>query len=159
MKYKKRNFSWLNKRKQKISGKIFYIIQKKPIPYSFFPMTFRPLSRSFNRIMRWNNHLEQFTVCLFRFKETNTWNRKISLLYFENNRQNLSSHLELVIFGNSQNWLFLKITSSRWQEENNRLLFSVTDIDNQAHIKSIFKFYALISFRYKHIWILLEEGN
>ena len=31
------------------------------------------------------------------------------------------------------NRLFLEITSFRWQEENNRLLFSVTGIDNQGH--------------------------
>ena len=57
--------------------------------------------------------------------------------YLENNKQNLSSHLELVIWENSQFFVcylsknkqkieyFPKITSSRWQEENNRNLFSV----------------------------------
>ena len=65
---------------------------------------------------------------------------------FENNKQNGSSHLELVISESGQffayylskytakNWLFSKITRSRWQEENNRLLFSITGIDHQGLI-------------------------
>ena len=32
----------------------------------------------------------------------------------------------------AKNQLFPEITSSRWQEENNRLLFSVTGTDNQG---------------------------
>ena len=62
----------------------------------------------------------------------------------------ISSYLEeLIISENS--WLFFKTTSSRWQDENNRQLFSVTDIDDQG--LSIYKFhpfynYASIS---KHI--------
>ena len=31
-----------------------------------------------------------------------------------------------------KNWLFSEITSSRWQEENNRQLFSVTGIDDHG---------------------------
>ena len=54
------------------------------------------------------------------------------MLWLEN------SQFLLVILTN--NWLFsnitsfdLKITSCRWLKENNRLLFSVTGIDNQGH--------------------------
>ena len=52
--------------------------------------------------------------------------------YFENNRQNLSSHLEPFILKNS---LFLEIPSSRWQKENNwhrqliRAILARKDID------------------------------
>ena len=65
---------------------------------------------------------------------------------FENNKQNGSSHLELVISESGQffayylskytakNWLFSKITRSRWQDEKNRLLFSVTGMDPQGQI-------------------------
>ena len=36
----------------------------------------------------------------------------------------------------ANNQLFSEIvTSSRWQEENNRLLFSITGIDDQEHSK------------------------
>ena len=60
-----------------------------------------------------------------------------------NNNQNISSHLELIMLENSGLFafylskyqaLFSEITSSRWKEENNRLLFSVTGIDHQGHI-------------------------
>ena len=54
------------------------------------------------------------------------------------------SHLELVILENSRvfvcylsklqakNWLLFKITSSRCQEKNDRLLFFITGIDDQG---------------------------
>ena len=60
--------------------------------------------------------------------------------YLENNRQNLSSHLDLDILENSwffawclskqyiKNQLFMEITSATWQAEKNRLLFSKTGI-------------------------------
>ena len=57
-----------------------------------------------------------------------SWLSRIA--YFENNWPNLSSHLEIVILEHSsffthyltrKNPLFLKITSSRWQEEGNHL--------------------------------------
>ena len=35
----------------------------------------------------------------------------------------------------ANNQLFSEITSSRWQEENNRLLFSIRGIDDQEHSK------------------------
>ena len=61
------------------------------------------------------------------------WSSRIH--YFENNKQNLSIHVELVILEivnfcllfvkimREQNLLFSEITSSSWQEENNRLIF------------------------------------
>ena len=77
LKYKICNFSWKNKWKNKRFLEKFSTSYRKSLYLTpFFPLAFRPLSRSFNRIMRRNNHLEQFTVCLFRFKDTNTWNRK-----------------------------------------------------------------------------------
>ena len=61
--------------------------------------------------------------------------------YIENKKQNLSrpcysenSWIFACYFDKNQvkNPLFLEITSSRWQEENNRLLFSITAIDDQG---------------------------
>ena len=71
--------------------------------------------------------------------------------YFENNRQNIFSHLKLVILENSQ-FLLIILTNDKqtrkivnlllviyrnsklhmtWQEENKRLLFSITGMDDQ----------------------------
>ena len=53
---------------------------------------------------------------------------KKTFCIIENDQKNCKSYvsLELTI------WLFSEVTSSRWQEENNWLLFLVTDIDNQG---------------------------
>ena len=72
--------------------------------------------------------------------------RMFRICCFENNKQSSSSHLELVISESGQffayylskytakNWLFSKITRPRWQDEKNRLLFSVTGMDHQGQI-------------------------
>ena len=90
------------------------------------------------------------TSALFQARESKNSAMKIRpwffrIDYFENKRQNLSSHLELVILENSwffkfvicqenwRNWLFSEITSSRWQDGNNRLQFSITCLDHQGH--------------------------
>ena len=74
------------------------------------------------------------------------WSSRIDYLtYFKITRKKFYSHLELVILESSQfflvicqsnkqkiNYLFSEVTSSRWQEENNKLQFSVTGIDDQG---------------------------
>ena len=89
---------------------------------------------SFCKILPYSRRRGLFLT--FTTHDIRPWSSRIS--YFENNRQNLSSHQELVISENAKNfgcnmskwqaknWLFSEITSSRYQEENNRLLFSVT---------------------------------
>ena len=59
--------------------------------------------------------------------------------YIENKKQNYYCYSENSwIFAcyldkyQVKNPLFLEITSSRWQEGNNRLLFSITGIDDHA---------------------------
>ena len=81
----------------------------------------------FQKTAKWNSMI----ILLLHIKYTLLWPWSSRIDYLENNRQNLSSHLELVsILENSP--LFSEITSSRSQEENNRLLFSITGIDNQG---------------------------
>ena len=58
--------------------------------------------------------------CIHKFKQ---W-----INYFENNRQNLSTHVEVVISKNNRNRLFWEITGI-WDD---RLLFSITGIDDQG---------------------------
>ena len=86
--------------------------------------------------------LELITNCSYWYLWQRPWSSRI--YYFENNKQNLSIYLELVIlkisrisaFYLSKNKqkidYFVDITSSRWQIVNNRLLFSVTGIDDQS---------------------------
>ena len=58
--------------------------------------------------------------CIHKFKQ---W-----INYFENNRQNLSTHVEVVISKNNRNRQFWEITGI-WDD---RLLFSITGIDDQG---------------------------
>ena len=84
---------------------------------------------------------------LFSLGNRTHWPWLSRIDYFENNRQNLSSHLEfaiLTILENNQifacylsKWQ-AKITSSEWQEENKMLLFSISGIEDQGHSKVIF---------------------
>ena len=76
---------------------------------------------------KWNSMI----ILLLHIKYTLLWPWSSRIDYLENNRQNLSSHLELVSISENSP-LFSEITSSRWLQENNRLIFSITGIDDQG---------------------------
>ena len=70
------------------------------------------------------------------FQKALLWPWLSRIHYFWSKKQNLSSHLQSVISENcrffAKNQLFSEIASSRWQEKNNRWLFSITGISRRS---------------------------
>ena len=115
-------------------------------------LSYKCISKLFimHYIIGWQTSMQ----CISKIIRFRPWSSRID--YFENNRQNLCSHLHSLLFLDNSllcqkivdfllviltnNGLFsditgcyLKIASCRWIKENNRLLFSVTGIDDQGH--------------------------
>ena len=74
--------------------------------------------------------------CTFQKCEALLWPWLSRIHYFWSKKQNLSSHLQSIISENcrffAKNQLFSEIASSRWQEKNNRWLFSITGISRRS---------------------------
>ena len=104
--------------------------------------TFAKTSLSFNS---WDS-IRRLDCCCTQ----KTFKEKKATIWFHNsvgsNRYQGPDHLESTILKN----YFLKYRSSRWLEENNRLIFSITGIYDQDHNSQFVK---------TELWFLLTSTN